>query len=618
MRNHIVKNFISGLISSIEPSSLPDGAYSAVNNFITEGDKCSLRRGQLLIEDDAGAGKSRVYIAENRGTQVKFKRSGKGLYYDSNGWVEIGTDLFSTDEDNDVSFAEYHGIAGDQVWVCSPKVGPLKIMTANPGSYSDQSDTTKNYKGYIKIKQNAMFLWGRIKDISALYRSHIDIGENHTAVANENIGTGDGTTKTFATTLAFKAGGAKRTCFGISAKDASVVESFTDNYDGTLTGDAGGTGTINYMTGAISITFNTAPANLDAITCTHNWEDATSDGIADFTESATRLASEGFFYGIRQDAGGELMNVLTYKNIEYCIHKHNIWAVTLPADDTTYTNTLFRKNIGIPHWRGAVPTGEGIYMVDDSDEKDPKIRLLTYEQGSTEVIPISISDAIDLTDYRFNLACLFQFGEYILIACRHKDHDYNDTVFLYHRAGIAKGAWDKLDYTALNFGIYDGALWSGDSLTDNVYELFSGTDDDDSKILNHLILNLTDLDFDGLKKTKQLVISGNIGPDQEMTVSGAFDNAPFVELGTILGSGSYVDTGTSVAVGARTLGRDEAGGGGADITAYNYVKKIKLQQDKFKEVKLKFEATEIGWADISEITYKDIRIKSRKLPTKYR
>lgn len=38
------------------------------------------------------------------------------------------------------------------------------------------------------------------------------------------------------------------------------VETFTDNSDGTLTGSAGGTGTVNYWTGAISVTFFAAPA----------------------------------------------------------------------------------------------------------------------------------------------------------------------------------------------------------------------------------------------------------------------------------------------------------------------------------------------------------------------
>ena len=41
----------------------------------------------------------------------------------------------------------------------------------------------------------------------------------------------------------------------------TVKEVFTDNGDGTMTSSAGGTGTINYTTGAISVTFNTAPVD---------------------------------------------------------------------------------------------------------------------------------------------------------------------------------------------------------------------------------------------------------------------------------------------------------------------------------------------------------------------
>lgn len=37
------------------------------------------------------------------------------------------------------------------------------------------------------------------------------------------------------------------------------TETFTDNGSGVLTGDLGGTGTVNYTTGAIAVSFNTAP-----------------------------------------------------------------------------------------------------------------------------------------------------------------------------------------------------------------------------------------------------------------------------------------------------------------------------------------------------------------------
>lgn len=49
----------------------------------------------------------------------------------------------------------------------------------------------------------------------------------------------------------------------LSATDGT--ESFSDNGDGTLTGDAGGSGTVDYNTGEVVLTFNAAPADGDRI-----------------------------------------------------------------------------------------------------------------------------------------------------------------------------------------------------------------------------------------------------------------------------------------------------------------------------------------------------------------
>ena len=43
------------------------------------------------------------------------------------------------------------------------------------------------------------------------------------------------------------------------------IETFTDDGSGVLTGDLGGSGTVDYDTGAVSVTFNTAPASGDEI-----------------------------------------------------------------------------------------------------------------------------------------------------------------------------------------------------------------------------------------------------------------------------------------------------------------------------------------------------------------
>ena len=83
----------------------------------------------------------------------------------------------------------------------------------------------------------------------------------------ESVGTGDGSTTSFSGTLANSP---------VSAKQIEITdgtETFTDwDGDGNLTGDAGGTGTITYSSGAWSVTFNTAPANGTAITAYYTKE----------------------------------------------------------------------------------------------------------------------------------------------------------------------------------------------------------------------------------------------------------------------------------------------------------------------------------------------------------
>lgn len=67
------------------------------------------------------------------------------------------------------------------------------------------------------------------------------------------------------------------------------TETFTDNGDGTLTGDATGTGSVDYTTGFYKVSFNAAPANQAAISATvKNCKKGpltkmayTTDGIAD-------------------------------------------------------------------------------------------------------------------------------------------------------------------------------------------------------------------------------------------------------------------------------------------------------------------------------------------------
>ncbi|MCL5069666.1 MAG: hypothetical protein M1308_02020, partial [Actinobacteria bacterium] len=412
-----IENFTKGLVDAIEKKSIPAGSAQKVLNWMTGGDQISVRRGYKRLGSDAGVSPSKItglFTGHTiNGTEVLFRKRGRKLeYYNktTSDWSEIGSNLFPTDATNeDVFFDEIVNQAGAQVWCGSPNSGLYKIMINSGKSGSgfiepvaeDNYSASKNHKGYLKIKANRIFLWRKLGDVGSIRGSYID-NRQYTTVSNESLGTGNASTKTFSGTLAAVTG--IRTCFAIVV-DAVVVggatETFTDNRDGTLTSNLGGTGTINYNTGAISVTFNTAPDTAQSVLADYQWEDSTNQGLADFTESSPRTAGQGFYQP--QGAGGQVQNVETYKDIEYCLHEFMTWFLNITNDDTKANNQIYREKAGIPNIRASVATGEGIYYVDDKDEADVRIRLLTIDPGgSAEIIPFSISDNIDLSVYLFS------------------------------------------------------------------------------------------------------------------------------------------------------------------------------------------------------------------------
>lgn len=620
MRNYEVNAFKYGLVTKLEDNSIPAGAASASLNWITKGDKIELSRGYLLLgTEQTGTGRvTGLYTAVRAdGTEVLYRSRGKKVeYYDTatSDWVEVGTDILGTSADGeDVTFADYNSLAGSQLWFCSPNSSLYKIMTANRGNAYTQYDASKNYKGKIKIKQNRMALWNRTTDKTGLYLSYIDNAQ-YTTVSSEVLGAAGSTTYTG--TLAFKSGGSKRTCFGVSVTGTTGAgaETFTDDYNGVLTGSLGGTGTINYSTGAISVTFNGVVTSGN-VTVSYQWEDATNQGIADFTKSTPRTAGQGQTFR-QDDGGGDFQSVFSYGDTEYCMHERKTWALTLGRDDTTATNLIYRTRVGIPNFRAAIDTGNGIYYVDDIDQNEPVIRLMTLDVNLNQVVPVTISQNLDLSDYRFDTAAVIEWGDYVLFACRTSDSTINNRVIMYNKLWKA---FDIRDYFISCFTIYNGTLVVGDSISNNVYELFSGLDDDDSTIPNYWEGGLTTFGINQMKKTRRLVLEGEIGAEQSIKIYLAYDNGSYVEAATISGDGDYVDKSQSVTVGASTLGRPELGGGSTtSITAYHFMREIKLDTTKFYDVKIKFEAQSIGWAAISLYRFQDIILKNTKIAEKYR
>ncbi len=95
-----------------------------------------------------------------------------------------------------------------------------------------------------------------------------------TAVTNESVGTGNGSTTAFVHTAAHlpvNPGSVSITAGSVVTTDSASTPVLSGtSTTGTLSG-TGVTGTINYVTGAISLTYSTAPANSTAITMDYSY-----------------------------------------------------------------------------------------------------------------------------------------------------------------------------------------------------------------------------------------------------------------------------------------------------------------------------------------------------------
>lgn len=93
-----------------------------------------------------------------------------------------------------------------------------------------------------------------------------------TATSGETYGTGNGATTTFAHTLAGVAGstGSSPKVLPGSVTVTAGAVTATDNGAGVFTGTGIASGTINYTTGACSITYSAAPANAQAINAAYS------------------------------------------------------------------------------------------------------------------------------------------------------------------------------------------------------------------------------------------------------------------------------------------------------------------------------------------------------------
>ena len=590
-----------------DPELIPETAAQDSDGWISTDGQMELTRGKLLLgtrQTTNGYVKGEGFGVRQDGTQVHFRKvNTKIQYYNTStlDWVDIVTGLTDSAE---YTFAPYQSVAGTFVYATGAD-GIYKIHTANPGDYTALYDSTKNFKGKSIIVNSRMIMWDLVGTKTALRGSYIDVQNSavYTTV------TGEATTS-LGGTLAFKAGDAKRTCFGVVITLTGTGEVYTENYNGTLTGSLGGTGTINYTTGVYTL------SNPGVGTAAYSWEMTNNHGVTDFTFSATRTAGQGFvFY---QDEGGDGIQRIEYRDgIYYSFKTTSVYSLSIDSTDLIATNKVFRKNIGLPFWRALVSTSKGIIFMDTSNLDKPQLTILQPNLQGDNLEPVTLANQFDFSDYTWDACAMETFGENVIFSGRTINSSTNNKLFVYN---VRRGSVDILPYRAKTIVQNTGHLYIGDTQSDNIFELLTGFDDDGSTIENYWIGNDKRYGTEALKKVKRVRIKGLITPEQILEVYVSYDNRGYQLVGTILGNGTYVDTGSNVTIGSHGIGTLDIGGGSGITTVSGnfFLAQLKLSCPKFRKRSIKIVATGIGYVAFNMIDDFKIETFQQRLPSQYR
>lgn len=411
-----------------------------------------------------------------------------------------------------------------------------------------------------------------------------------------------------------------------SAGTAKKVELFTDTLLGTLTSQLGGTGTINYVTGAYSLTFNTAPLNSASdVLSNYIWEDSNINGVTDFTFSATRIAAEGIL--IKQDEGGDaILNVLIGSNGYYSIKSQSAYRLTVDTTDLVFTNNVYRKQLGIPSWRAAISTGQGIVFINTANPEKPEMTILTPNLAGDSLVPKVLFPSFKFANYLYDDCTIDTYDRYVIVACKTPTAANNDTLLL---CNITAGTVDITGYAGRTFAGDGGLLYMGSSVTQSVYNLFSGFDDDGFAIDNfwkgkgeNFAVKSRSLKYapfgQSLKKYRKMRLKGSISPDQSYAVYISYDDSGYQLVGTVLGSGSYVDYQSPQSIGSNFIGSVQIGG---DVLTniYPYFVELRIKKmPKFRKRNVKFVALGIGYVSIEYQMDWDLTLYESKIPGRFR
>lgn len=611
--NREIQAFPNGVENLLDDEIISQAAASDALNWISQDEKIQLIPGKLLIGQSGIAGKvtGEIFGYKVDGSKIHWEKVGTKIrYFDGTNWQDVVTGLTSN---ADYTFTNYASLAGNFTFAIGVD-GIFKMNNANPANFIALYDASKNFKGYAFIDKGRMILWNTPTDKTGLYGSHID-PQNSTVYTSVS---GEATTS-LTGTLAFKAGNPKGNCFGITITITAGGEVYTDNYLGVLTGSAGGTGTINYITGAYTI----SAAGVG--TASYQWENSNAGGVTDFTHSPTRLAAEGFVF--RQDKGGDaILTVLVGSNGYYSIKSQSAYLLSIGTDDLTADNNVYREQMGVPNFGGALSTSLGIIFMNTANPGKPEMTILVKNLVDGTLEPKVLFPQFKFANYLYDDCRFFAYDRYILVACKTLTATNNDTILM---CNVSADTVNITGYAGRTFASDGTLLYMGSSVVQSVYNLFSGFDDDGFSITNHwdtkgenFAIKSRGLKYVGipqsLKKYRKIRLRGNIVPGQSYEVYANYDDASWQLVGTVVGTQTYVDDSNPATIGSSEIGIMTIGGN-LISNANPYQMEIRLKKmPKFRKRKLRFLALGFGYVDIEYQADWDIFIYNDKLPTRFR
>jgi hypothetical protein len=260
--------------------------------------------------------------------------------------------------------------------------------------------------------------------------------------------------------------------------------------------------------------------------------------------------------------------------------------------------------------------------MNTANPEKPEMTILEPNIASDALVPKVLFPNFKFSNYVFDDCTIDTYDRYILVACKTKNAVANDTILL---CNPTSKTVDIVRYSARVFTNNNGYLYGGSSLSQTTYQLFTGYDDDGFAIDNYwtgkgetFAVSQGDQISNSLKKERRIRLQGHISADQSYEVYLSFDGADPQLVGTVLGSGSYVDYGSPVTIGGNEVGGTQIGGD--PITdVYPYLVEIRLKKiPKFRKRAIKFIAKGLGYVSVERQLDTDIDVYEGKIPDRFR